>query len=112
MNLALLPSMLQAKRRAANLSVRDAAKACGIPPGVFHKAESGNTMPSPRSLGRLLQWLNNHNAVVYHPTKPLPEIVGALLDNDKSIAKQDAEILTGLFKSAYENAVVKTTKGL
>lgn len=42
------PAMIQAKRRAASLSVSEAAQICEVSPGSWQKWEEGKTrMPAP-----------------------------------------------------------------
>jgi transcriptional regulator with XRE-family HTH domain len=118
-----LGESLQRKRRAEQLTLREAAKKTGIGASTLWRLEKGQGVPDSATLARLTQWLGvpperfmdvsvseARRSVVYYSGESTPDIVEAHLRADRNLSPETARALAELFRVAYNQFAEKTRK--
>lgn len=111
--------LIKAKRRDAELGVREAAKAASISAATFSRLERGvsATLPDVRTLEKLARWLGvTLNDLVGEqeagtsgppPQASTPEVVEVHLRADKNLTPETARALAEMFKALYQQFAKK-----
>ena len=113
--------LIKAKRREADLGVREAATACGISAATLSRLERGINpqLPDASTLTKLAKWLgtnvndllvqNETDSEVSPPQHTTPEFVEVHLRADKNLTPDTADALSKMFRHLYENVAKKPT---
>lgn len=111
--------LIKAKRREANLGVREAAAECGVSAATLSRLERGINpqLPDASTLTKLARWLETNvnelltdkepeseNSLPQHTT---PEFVEVHLRADKNLTPETADALSKMFRQLYENVAKK-----
>ena len=113
--------LIKAKRREADLGVREAAADCGISAATLSRLERGINpqLPDASTLTKLAKWLGTdvNNLLVHNetdsesdlPQHTTPEFVEVHLRADKNLTSDTADALSKMFRQLYENVAKKPT---
>jgi len=113
--------LIKAKRREADLGVREAATDCGISAATLSRLERGINpqLPDASTLTKLAKWLGTTvNDLLVHketnsetelPEHTTPELVEVHLRADKNLTPDTADALSKMFRQLYENVAKKPT---
>ena len=112
--LAKLPSLLKAKRREEDLSLREAAKESGVSASTLSRLERGATtyLPDTETLTKLASWLNIRVESLLSYEDQIkgnedielttPEMIEVYLRADKNLSSETAGALSEMFKMLYK----------
>lgn len=99
---------LVAQRRAQlGLSLRDAAKASGVPLATLSRIEQGR-MPDLATFRRVVEWIGERPERFFTPTERVestPDAIAGHLKADPSLPADAAEKIAGIVRDLYENLV-------
>ena len=117
----ILATALKRKRKDGNLSLKDAADESGITKSTLSRIENLIGKPDAETIARLTDYLDlptdavwnqsDGGAVSYHPRQSTPDIIAAHLSKDRHLTSRDAQILSELFRTAYEQFTNLQNKG-
>lgn len=121
MDPADLARRVVAKRRADGLTLREAAAEIGVSVPTLSRVERGDHSPDRENLLRLARWVGlridpmvhprqSRNTLVHGQTASTLEAVELHLRADRNLADADAEVLTELFKIAYERLATRPAR--
>lgn len=113
-----LATRVRAKREASKLSVRGAAAALGMSASTISRVETGKHLPERDHLLTLAQWSGmslDSSGITGPQQRPVHsddaetmEAIELHLRADKDLHPDDADILVGLVKGAYDRMSKRT----
>jgi transcriptional regulator with XRE-family HTH domain len=118
----LIPAVVKQARRKLGLSVRAAARQCGISAPTLSRLERGDftTMPDSGTLKKLAKWLRISVSVLLGagdeekkglgPAANTPDLVEAQLLKDARLRREDAQALAAMFRQLYERVAANSPR--